>query len=128
MVRRKARGFLPARCLRTSQEPLGPPMNTLTPAVVGCSIGMRSTLVAPPIEIDQWDLAPFALPPSEVDHITGKIGHTVTVGRPPLFLARDGASGRGALFQKGALRVTLCDIWVCDFTPGRYGGSTVAVQ
>jgi len=40
------------------------------------------TVVAPPIKIDQWDLAPFAWPPSELDHITGKTGHTITVRRP----------------------------------------------
>jgi hypothetical protein len=54
-------------------------MTALEPAAVGCSIGTRSTL------------ARRAWPPNEFDDITGQIGNAITVKRPTLFRARDGA-------------------------------------
>jgi hypothetical protein len=50
------------------------------------------TVVAPPIKIDQWDLAPFAWPPSELDHHHRQKPATPSPSDgPPLSLARDGA-------------------------------------
>jgi hypothetical protein len=68
-------------------------------------------------------VAPGAWPPNEFDHITGKIGHTITVRWPALFLASDGAQGRAG-FSNGpgaCINVSraVTNILACAARPGR---------